>query len=120
MKKYNFKIITAMILFVILMSFVVNICYATDPSKYVNGTITNGTAKTSIKDTMNKRIGFFQIIGTIIAVVMILALGVKYMMGSTEEKAEYKKSFMPYFIGAVLIFAASNIAKIVYNFMSKI
>ena len=52
--------------------------------------------------------------------VMILALGVKYMMGSTEEKAEYKKSFMPYFIGAVLIFAASNIAKIVYNFMSKI
>lgn len=38
------------------------------------------------------------------------------MMGSAQEKAEYKKTMIPYLIGAVLIFAASNIAGWIYNF----
>jgi len=42
------------------------------------------------------------------------------MMGSTEEKAEYKKSLLPYVIGAGLVFAASTIAQIVYNVAKSI
>ena len=38
------------------------------------------------------------------------------MLGSLEEKAEYKKTMMPYIIGAVLVFAASAIAGIIYSF----
>ena len=53
--------------------------------------------------------------GIVLSVIMLAVLGVKYMMGSAEEKAEYKKSMMPYLIGAVLIFAASTIATAVYN-----
>lgn len=53
--------------------------------------------------------------GIVLSVVMLAVLGVKYMMGSAEEKAEYKKSMMPYLIGAVLIFGASVIATAVYN-----
>ena len=45
---------------------------------------------------------------------------IKYMMGSAEEKAEYKKTLMPYVIGAGLVFAASSIAQIVYSFMEKV
>lgn len=41
------------------------------------------------------------------------------MMGSAEEKAEYKKTLMPYFIGAVLIFAASAFAQAIYSFVSN-
>ena len=40
------------------------------------------------------------------------------MMGSAEEKAEYKKSMMPYVIGAALIFASSALAQVIYNFFS--
>ena len=32
------------------------------------------------------------IIGTVIAIVGIMILGIKYMMGSVEQKAEYKKT----------------------------
>ena len=32
-----------------------------------------------------------------------------------ERKAEYKKTLMPYVIGAVFVFAASSIAGIIYN-----
>ena len=47
---------------------------------------------------------------------MLVVIGIKYMMGSAEEKAEYKKTLMPYIIGAALVFAASAIAGIIYGF----
>ena len=47
------------------------------------------------------------------AVVVLLVLGIKYMMGSASEKAEYKKTMIPYLVGALLIFGASAIAKAV-------
>lgn len=54
-------------------------------------------------------------VGSICSVAVLVALGIKYMMGSTEEKAEYKKTLLPYIIGAALVFGASSIASIIYN-----
>ncbi len=54
-------------------------------------------------------------VAMILAVVVIAILGVKYMMGSAEEKAEYKKTLIPYFIGAVLVFGAGAIGSMVVN-----
>lgn len=58
-------------------------------------------------------INFITNAAMILAVVVIAVLGVKYMIGSAEEKAEYKKSMMPYLVGAVLVFGATTIAKVV-------
>ena len=58
--------------------------------------------------------------GSIIAVVVLVILGIKYMMGSAEEKAEYKKTLLPYIVGAAFVFAASALAGIIYNFASGI
>lgn len=52
-------------------------------------------------------------VGIVVAVIVLLILGIKYMMGSASEKAEYKKTMIPYVVGAVLIFGASAIAKAV-------
>lgn len=49
----------------------------------------------------------------VVAVVMIAVLGIKYMIGSAEEKSEYKKSLVPLLIGAILVFGAAVIAKII-------
>lgn len=54
-------------------------------------------------------------IGIVVAVVVLLVLGIKYMIGSASEKAEYKKTMIPYLVGAVLIFGASAIAKAVVS-----
>ena len=48
--------------------------------------------------------------GIIIAVIVIMIIGIKYLMGSAEQKAEYKKTMIPYLVGAVLIFAGAIIA----------
>ena len=57
-----------------------------------------------------------QTVGVVVAVVILLILGIKYMMGSAEEKAEYKKTMIPYLVGAVLVFGASAIGKAVVQF----
>ena len=59
-------------------------------------------------------------IGIIVAVVVLLVIGIKYMMGSAAEKAEYKKTMIPYLVGAVIIFGASAIAKAVISMPASI
>ena len=63
----------------------------------------------------NTILGVLQAVGTIAAVGILMVLGIKYMMGSTEEKAEYKKTMLPYVIGAVMLFAAVNVAAVIAN-----
>ena len=51
-------------------------------------------------------------IGMVIAILMSAIIGIKYMLGSVEEKAEYKKDMVPYLVGAVLIFGICAIIKV--------
>ena len=56
-----------------------------------------------------------QIIGTIIAIFVIMILGMKYIMGSASEKAEYKKTMIPYLIGVIILVAGGTFLKILYS-----
>ena len=69
---------------------------------------------------VNTIIGWLTGIGMAVSVIVLLVLGIKYMIGSAEEKAEYKKTMIPYIIGAVLVFAASTIASIVMSISNNI
>lgn len=59
--------------------------------------------------------GILTTVGIVVAVIVLLILGIKYMMGSASEKAEYKKTMIPYLVGAVLVLGASSIVKIVFS-----
>lgn len=110
MKKLS-KILSIVILALMLLTIASNFVLAVDPSS-----ISGGSADTSGIVKIGKNVvTFIQAVGSVVSVVILVVLGIKYMMGSTEEKAEYKKTLMPYLIGAVLIFAASNLAGAVYN-----
>ena len=82
-----------------------------DPGS-LTGTQTNGN---EIQNVGNTIIGIIQAVGSIVAVIVLLILGIKYMMGSAEEKAEYKKTMLPYLIGAVILLLASNIVGAIFN-----
>lgn len=66
----------------------------------------------------NKVITAISTIGSVASVVILVVMGIKYMLGSVEDKAEYKKSLIPYVIGAVFVFAASTIAGIIYGILT--
>ena len=65
-------------------------------------------------------INIVTVIGVVVAVVVLLVIGIKYMMGSASEKAEYKKTMIPYLVGAVLIFGASAITNVVVQLTTSI
>lgn len=69
----------------------------------------------SIKTTANKVMGLIRNIAVIAAVLILMVLGVKFMLGSVEEKAEYKKSFMPLIIGIIVVVAATQIATMLFS-----
>ena len=88
-----------------------------EPGDY-NGTTFSGSDNV---DKIGKNIvGVIRMVGSAIAVITMIALGIKYVMGSTEERAEYKKSMMPYLIGALLLFGTSTVISIIYNFAKGI
>lgn len=71
-----------------------------------------------------KRVGVIitivQVAGSIISVICLIVLGIKYITGSVEQKAQYKKTLLPYVIGAGLLFAATNILGIIYSLATQI
>ena len=98
------------VLVIAILMMAVSPVFATDPITF-KPTEPGGDGNTIV----NKILGFVQWIGSALAVIMLVIIGIKYMVGSAEEKAEYKKTLVPYVAGAILIFAASNIAGWVYN-----
>lgn len=71
--------------------------------------ITPDTNQQNVITAGNKILGVIKVIGIIASVAILMIVGIRYMMGSAEEKAQYKKVMIPYIIGAVLLFAASTI-----------
>lgn len=60
------------------------------------------------------------IAATAVTIVVGIILGIKYMVGSVEEKAEYKKMLIPYVAGCVAIYGALGIWKLVVSILSSI
>lgn len=66
-------------------------------------------------DLGNKIVTVLSVVGSVMAVIVLIVLGIKYMTGTVSQKADYKKTLIPYVIGAVLVFASSVIAGVIYN-----
>ena len=71
--------------------------------------------KGSLQNASSSIYNILLICGMIVAVLIGAILGIKFMIGSVEEKAEYKKSFMPLIIGIVLVVSATTIAAFIFN-----
>ncbi len=50
---------------------------------------------------------------------MLVYVAIKYMSAAPSEKAEFKKSATAYIVGAVVLFAASNILGVIADFATK-
>ncbi len=116
MKKQVKVLSIALIVLTVLLA-ISNVVLATDISGKIDQ-IAQGNPSADTSKVVNLGatiVTIMQTVGIVVAVVVLLILGIKYMMGSAEEKAEYKKTMIPYLVGAVLIFAATTIVNVVYQ-----
>ena len=117
--KKSLKIVSILML-AIMMIMVATPVFAVDTNSAIEGV--KGNIKyggnTDISEKVGKIIGFLQWAGAIGGVLIISIFGIKYMMGSLEEKAEYKKTMIPFVVGAIVLILAPQIAKLIFNIMS--
>ncbi len=122
--KKTIKLVGVVAIMLLVMLSMTTVCQATekiDPGNLAEGlTGTNTAASSDVTKIGNQIIGIITTVGVVVAVIILLVLGIKYMMGSASEKAEYKKTMIPYIVGAILIFGASAITKVVVNLASGI
>ena len=112
-KKYIKKVLIPFLIIMLLTSTAI---FAAATPEQITERITIGGSETrQFEGIGNKILGIVRVIGIIASVGTLMALGIKYMMGSVEEKAEYKKSFKAYIIGAVLVFSIATIGSKVYE-----
>jgi len=118
--KKSVKIITALVIVVALLITLSNTVLGMDGviANIAKGDDTVSTGK--IQEMGASIVTIMQTVGIVVAVVILLVLGIKYMMGSAEEKAEYKKTMIPYVVGAILIFASTTIVNIVYQLANSL
>lgn len=74
-------------------------------------------ARDTAAKIISSAISVIQVIGIGIAIIMLTSLGIKYMVGSIEDKAQVKKHATIYVLGAVVFFAAAAILQIIQGFI---
>ena len=102
-----------------------NVMAAKDKEEKTGASTIIGTVEDGITYTDDAGIGgiggkianTISIIAVVVAIIVLLVLGIKYMIGSASEKAEYKKTMIPYIVGAVLVFGAGSIVGVVVNLL---
>jgi len=117
MKTKTMKILMFIATALLVITMGTSIVYGLTPSG-IKPTV-DPNAETDISNFGGKIIGILQAVGVVLMVVILTILGIKYMMGSAEEKAEYKKTMIPYVVGAICLFMAPTIANVVYNFVKS-
>lgn len=125
------KIITVLLMVIMIsatLGTVVNASSATttgdkkagDPSNIIDNMQPNYSDDAGISSIGQNIINIISTVAIVIAVIVLAIIGVKYMIGSASEKAEYKKTMIPYIVGAILVFGAGAIAKVVVGMASTI
>lgn len=115
-------VILSFILITIFIIFVPNVIYAEDNLGLGDLDSYKGTSEDSekLKEMAGHILGVIQVVGTILSVIILIILGLKYMTGSVEERADYQKTLIPYVIGAGILFTGSYLPQFIYNIVEKL
>ncbi len=94
MMKKNIKkiVISSIIAIMIILSFAYS--YAVTPDD-IDGNGADASIDLGFIDNVTD---FVRMIGTFVAVGALMIIGIKYVTGSVEERANYKRTMMPYII----------------------
>ena len=122
------KIMINILSIILILFLLINICPTKTQAVNLDGIMSgadnfiekgkNGTTtidETQLQNTSDLIYNILLGVSMVIAVIVGIILGIKYMMTSTEEKAEVKETLVPYVVSCVIMFGAFTIWKIVIN-----
>lgn len=108
------KIFIALILILTILSLSNQAMAISDANYYKpNQTIEQGEFINRVGNVL----GWIRTIGMLVAVIALVVIGIKYIFGSVEGKAEYKKTIFPYLIGCFMLMTISIIIGFIGDFV---
>lgn len=114
------KMILFIIIFIFVLIFFQTISFATgdilNPDSYK--TTLKYDDATYIFNKGGQVLKILRNIAAIAAVVTISIIGVRYMVGSVEQRAEYKQTMMPVVVGCILVGGLAGILTIIQSIFS--
>lgn len=116
--KKTIKIMSIVLIAIMLVASVSSIALADtvqDTLNSIAGGKVDSSKTTELTGLGGRIVAIVQVVGIVVAVIVILVIGIKYLIASPEGKAEYKKTMIPYLVGAALIFAGTTIVNVVYQ-----
>ncbi len=116
-KKTIIKIIFIALCLICLINY--NVKATFNPDDY-NVPKVNKTDADTLFTMGEKAMGTIQNIAVIVAVITVAVIGLRYMFGSVDQKAEYKATMLPWLIGAIVVFSITGIIDIIQNLASSI
>ncbi len=120
-KKNILKIILALIIIILITILKSNYSFALSDvtsSTWSDWNITSQGTASAFTEKVNVILGIIQTIGIIISVSTLAFIGIKFMLGSVEEKANYKQTLIPWIIGASMVFAITTVPSLIYNMVN--
>jgi len=121
MKKRIYQILFILCIALLLCHFMTVPCQASwvlqNPEAVNPG---NPTLPTEAKEKAGNLLGVLQVIGSLLSIMILIILGIRYMTGSAIEKAEYKKNMVPYVIGAIIVFTGTILPKVIFDVVNAI
>lgn len=90
-----------------------------NPSEFDEVDKAKGVTKL-VNNAAETTISVLRIAGVTIAVVMLLAVAMKYMLSSAGDRADIKKHAIAYVVGAVVLFGATNIIAAIISFTDTV
>lgn len=87
---------------------------------YLNRVNPDESGARGVENLFDSIIGIVQVVGTGIAVIMLIVLAIKYLTAAPDGKAEIKKTSIIYVVAAIILFAAVNILKVIAEWSETI
>lgn len=108
--------VIGILIITIIISIVPSIIFGMDTNIQIGDT----DAINSSVGITNRIVGTMQVAGTIISVISLIIIGMRYMFSSVQERAQLKGVLIYWVIGAVLVLATSNILAFVYEILDDV
>jgi len=129
MKKYKKLLINIMVIFIILFNLFIPNAYAGPLQDIMNraeGFVNNGENggnvinNDALREGSNTLYNVLLVIGIAVAFIWGIVLGIQFVTGSLDEKADVKKNLIVYLVGCVIIFGAFGIWRLLLQLLQPL
>ena len=113
------KVIGIVIVLMIIMLIIPNTAFCAKYGGIYTDVQIGSTPQAKSSAAMTGRIlGTLQVAGTVISVVALIIIGMRYMFSSVEERSQIKGVLLYYLIGAILVLCVSNVVAFAYDIIN--